>query len=197
MSEMVSIEIWYGGKFKEARGSISYVGGFGKVMEVDPNALSMDYLMTLADKCDGDRGIEGLLYLLPGSTLKDGLRKIDGENVVRELHGALMQLRTVNVYVLHKYPTPKAQPKKLTPRRSTNVPLRRSPRSKGALFPHTNVDHPLEPEIHLDTRDKSVEGIASGNSSSEDEDYEVGLDDVELEEELDDVELEDELDDVM
>ena len=72
--------------------------------------------------------------MLPGYTLKDGLRKIDGKNIV-ELHNAIIQMRTVNVYVLHKYPTstlpvtdldkgpldqPKVQSKKLTPIRSTN-----------------------------------------------------------------------------
>lgn len=74
-------------------------------MEVDPDDLSMDYLMSLANKCNGDRGIQGLFYLLSGYTLKDGLRKIDGENVVVELHNAVIQMRTVNVYVLHRYPT--------------------------------------------------------------------------------------------
>ena len=113
-------------------------------MEVDPDDLSIDYLMSLANKCNGDRGIQGPFYLLPGYTLKDGLRKIDGENVVVELHNAVIQMRIVNVYVLHKYLTsalpvtdldkgpldqPTVQPKKLTPRRSTNIPLRRSLRS--------------------------------------------------------------------
>ena len=28
-------------------------------MEVDPDDLSMDYLMSLAYKCNGDRGIQG------------------------------------------------------------------------------------------------------------------------------------------
>ena len=60
MNEKVSIRIWYQGKFKEAKGSISYVGGFGRIMEVDPYDLSMDYLMSLANKCNGDRGIQGL-----------------------------------------------------------------------------------------------------------------------------------------
>ena len=35
MNENVSIGIWYEGKFKEAKGCISYVGGFGTIMEVD------------------------------------------------------------------------------------------------------------------------------------------------------------------
>ena len=74
--------VW--GKFKEAEGSISYVEGFGRIMEMDPDDLSMDYLMSLANKCNGDRGIQDLFYLLPGYTLKDDLMKIDGENVVVE-----------------------------------------------------------------------------------------------------------------
>ena len=61
----------------------------------------------------------------------------------------------------------------------------------------TNVDHPLEPEIHSNFVDKFVEGSASGNSCSEDEDYKVGLDDsVSSEDELEDVDLVDELVDV-
>ena len=50
MNEKVCIRIWYRGKFKEAKGSISYVGGFVRIMEVDPDDLSMDYLMSLANK---------------------------------------------------------------------------------------------------------------------------------------------------
>ncbi|XP_057522665.1 uncharacterized protein LOC130802669 [Amaranthus tricolor] len=186
-------------------------------MKVDPDDLSMDYLMSLANKCNGNRDIQGLFYLLPGYTLKDGLRKINKENVVIELHNAVIQMRTMNVYMLYKYLTsafpvtdldkgpldqPKVQPKKLAPRRSTNIPLKRSPRSnlpaatttKKALLPDTNVNHPLEPEIHSDFIDKSVKGSAFGNSSSEDEDYEVGLDDsVSSEDELEDADLVDEL----
>ena len=59
MNENVSIRIWYRGKFKEAKSCISYVGGFGRIMEVDPNDLSMNYLISLANKCNGDRGIQG------------------------------------------------------------------------------------------------------------------------------------------
>ena len=100
---------------------------------------------------------------------------------------------------------PKVQPKKLTPRRSTNIPLRRSHRcnlpvattTKRALLLDTNVDHPFEPEIHSDFVDKSIDGNASGNSSLEDVDYDVGLDDsVSSEDELEDVDLVDELVDV-
>ena len=38
--------------------------------------------MNLANKCNGYRGIQGHFYLLPDYALKDGIRKIDGENVV-------------------------------------------------------------------------------------------------------------------
>ena len=43
MNEKVSIRISYGGKFKEVKGGISYVRVFGRIMEVDPDDLSMDY----------------------------------------------------------------------------------------------------------------------------------------------------------
>ena len=92
MNEKLSIKIWYGGKFKKTKGGISYVGGFGRIMEVDPDDLSMNYWMSLANKCNGDRGIQGLFYLLPSYILKDGLKKIDGENVVVELHNAVIQM---------------------------------------------------------------------------------------------------------
>ena len=104
MNEKVSIRIWHGGKFKEAKSGINYVGGFGRIMKVDSDDLSMDYLMSLASKCNGDRWIQGLFYLLLGYTLKDDLRKINGENVVVKLHNAMIQMRTMNVYMLHKYP---------------------------------------------------------------------------------------------
>ena len=35
MNGNVSIRIWYEGKFKEAKGCTSYVGDFGRIMEVD------------------------------------------------------------------------------------------------------------------------------------------------------------------
>ena len=58
MNENVSIRIWYGDKFQEAKGYISYVGGFGRIIKVDPNDFSVDYLMSLANKCNGDKGIQ-------------------------------------------------------------------------------------------------------------------------------------------
>ena len=53
------LEFWYGGKFKEVKGSISYVGGFCRIVEVDPDDWSMDHLLSLANKCNEDRGIQG------------------------------------------------------------------------------------------------------------------------------------------
>ena len=58
-------------------------------MKVDPDDLSMDYLMSLTTKCNGDRGIKRFFYLLSGYTLNDGLRKIVGKSVV-ELHNAII-----------------------------------------------------------------------------------------------------------
>ena len=43
---------------------------------------------------------KGFFYMLLGYTLKDDLRKIDGENVVVELHNALIQMRTLNVHIV-------------------------------------------------------------------------------------------------
>ena len=71
----MSIKIWYGCKFKEAKGGISYVGGFGRIMEVDPYDLSMDYLMSLANKCNGDRGIQELFLLASRLHFKGWLKE--------------------------------------------------------------------------------------------------------------------------
>ena len=98
----MSIGIWYEGIFSESKGSIMYVGDFGRIFSVDPNCLSMEYLMNLDVKFNGDRGIDGIYYLLPGCSVKEGLRKIDGDNDVVYLQA--IQNKAINVYVLHKYP---------------------------------------------------------------------------------------------
>ena len=66
------------------------------------NCLSIEHLMNLAVKSNGDRGVDGIYYMLPGCRLKKGLRKIDGDNDVVDLQA--IQNRAINVYVLRKYP---------------------------------------------------------------------------------------------
>ena len=66
MKQNVSTRICYGGKFQESKGGIMYVGGFGRIFPIDPNCLSMEYLMNLTIKWNGDRGIESIYYLNPG-----------------------------------------------------------------------------------------------------------------------------------
>ena len=46
--------------------------------------------MNLATKCNGDREIDELFYLLLAFSLKDRLRKKVGENYVVHLHGVVV-----------------------------------------------------------------------------------------------------------
>ena len=62
-----------------------YVGGFDRIFLIDLNCLSMKYLMNLAVKCNGNRGIDGIYFLLSYCSLKEGLTKIDGDTDVVDL----------------------------------------------------------------------------------------------------------------
>ena len=83
-----------------------HIEGFDRIFAIDTDHLSMEYLMNLVVRSNGDKEIEGIFYLLPDFSLKDGLGKMDGENEVINLYDTVIQNRVVNVYVFHKYPIP-------------------------------------------------------------------------------------------
>ena len=142
MNSNICLKFWYGGKFKESiNGKIEYVGGFGRTFSVDPNDLCWDFIWELAEKCCLGKKIANVNYLIPGQSLRNGLRKVDDEAEALEMAKLAMENRSLVLYVLHQLPssvlvveasvgecegppeltkpTPKlnAQPKKLTPRR--------------------------------------------------------------------------------
>ena len=84
--------------------------------------------MNMTIRCNGYRGIEGCFYLLLGFSLKDGLRKIIGENDVVYLHNVVVQNRVLDMYVLHNFPF---HPNQITP------PIT----NKGEIWLDTIVDH--------------------------------------------------------
>ena len=80
MNPNIYSKYWYGGKFKESiNGEIEYVGGFGRTFFVDPNDLCWDFIWALAEKCCLGMKIVDVNYLIPGQSLRDGLRKVDDE----------------------------------------------------------------------------------------------------------------------
>ena len=88
----------------------------------------MDYLLNLVTKSNKDKGIDELFYLLSAFSLKDGLRKIIGENDVVYLHNVVVQNRVLDMYVLHNFPF---HPNQITP------PIT----NKGEIWLDTIVDH--------------------------------------------------------
>ena len=54
----MSIRIWYWGRFMKSEGSIMYDGGFSRTFAVGFDYFSMNYLMNLTIRCNGDREIE-------------------------------------------------------------------------------------------------------------------------------------------
>ena len=121
----VSIKVLYRSKLTKSKGSSMYIGGFSKTFS-GSDYLSMDYLMYLANKCNRDKEIDGLFYLLLAFSLKDGLRKKVGENDVVHLH-VVVKNRVVNVYVLHRFlissqPIPETE--LVTPQISNPIPTK-------------------------------------------------------------------------
>ncbi|CAO2818463.1 unnamed protein product [Amaranthus hypochondriacus] len=61
--------------------------------------------MSLAAQCIQSKYIEGLYYLTPGLSLKDGLRKVVGDAANFHLRKAAVESPLVNVYVVQTLPT--------------------------------------------------------------------------------------------
>ena len=124
MNSNICLKFWYGGKFKET------INGEIEIL-----------CWELAKKCCLGKKIANVNYLIPGQSMRDGLRKVDYEAGAFELAKMAMENRSLVLYVLHQLhslvlvveasvgecegppeltkPTPKLNslPKVLTPRR--------------------------------------------------------------------------------
>ena len=83
---------------------MTYLGGMDRTFEVNPDNLCFDFLMSPAAKCIEQRYIEGLYYVKPGMTLKDGLRNVVREVGAFHLGKTAVESRFVDVYVVQTLP---------------------------------------------------------------------------------------------
>lgn len=99
--DSVTIRFWHGGEFKhQHNGELVYVGGKGRNFKVDTDLLCYWELLEYANKC-GYIAVAGIYYLVPGMSLEDGLRKIDGDEEVLELIKIANTHKRADVYFLH------------------------------------------------------------------------------------------------
>uniref|UniRef100_A0A803LLK9 PB1-like domain-containing protein n=1 Tax=Chenopodium quinoa TaxID=63459 RepID=A0A803LLK9_CHEQI len=99
--DSVTIRFWHGGEFKhQHNGELVYVGGKGRNFKADTNLLCYWELLEYANKC-GYIAVAGIYYLVPGMSLEDGLRKIDGDEEVLELIKIANTHKRADVYFLH------------------------------------------------------------------------------------------------
>uniref|UniRef100_A0A803KQL0 PB1-like domain-containing protein n=1 Tax=Chenopodium quinoa TaxID=63459 RepID=A0A803KQL0_CHEQI len=79
--------MWHGGVFQQLdNGGLCYINGQGRTFSVDPDELCFFYLVELVMKCARyDGRIQGFLYLVPGLSMVDGLRKVTDDESMREM----------------------------------------------------------------------------------------------------------------
>uniref|UniRef100_A0A803MD90 PB1-like domain-containing protein n=1 Tax=Chenopodium quinoa TaxID=63459 RepID=A0A803MD90_CHEQI len=79
--------MWHGGVFmKLDNGGLCYMNGQGRTSSVDPDELCSFYLVELVMKCARyDGRIQGFLYLVPGLSMVDGLRRMTDDESMREM----------------------------------------------------------------------------------------------------------------
>uniref|UniRef100_A0A803MYZ2 PB1-like domain-containing protein n=1 Tax=Chenopodium quinoa TaxID=63459 RepID=A0A803MYZ2_CHEQI len=95
--------MWHGGVFQNLdNGELVYINGKGRTFNVDPDHLCGFYLLELVMKCGKykDR-VKGFMYLVPGLSLKGGLRRVDDDDSMRELIDISINNRDVEEYVVH------------------------------------------------------------------------------------------------
>uniref|UniRef100_A0A803MW93 PB1-like domain-containing protein n=1 Tax=Chenopodium quinoa TaxID=63459 RepID=A0A803MW93_CHEQI len=131
--QKISLKVWHGGGFKTvANGELVYEGGRGRTKSVDPDELSYFELLELGKECYKGKGVEGLLYLIPGLSLCNGLRRINNDNDAVEVVDLGRKYRDVELYVLHDEEDPELDPQELVEQPTHFQPLLSTQASQSA-----------------------------------------------------------------
>uniref|UniRef100_A0A803N9D8 PB1-like domain-containing protein n=1 Tax=Chenopodium quinoa TaxID=63459 RepID=A0A803N9D8_CHEQI len=79
--------MWHGGVFETGNnGQLRYRNGEGRTFSIDPDELCSFYLVELVMKCARyDGRIKEFLYLVPGLSMVDGLRKVTDDESMRDM----------------------------------------------------------------------------------------------------------------
>uniref|UniRef100_A0A803MZM6 PB1-like domain-containing protein n=1 Tax=Chenopodium quinoa TaxID=63459 RepID=A0A803MZM6_CHEQI len=148
--QKISLKVWHGGGFKTvANGELVYERGRGRTKSVDPDELSYFDLLELAKECSNGKAVEGVLYLIPGLSLCNGLRRINNDNDAVEVASLGRNYRGVELYVLHA-----EDDLDLDPQEPKNPPsllpyLQKKPTLTSSLPTEKPSAHP-EPDADLD-----------------------------------------------
>uniref|UniRef100_A0A803L511 PB1-like domain-containing protein n=1 Tax=Chenopodium quinoa TaxID=63459 RepID=A0A803L511_CHEQI len=92
--------MWHGGVFETGNnGQLRYRNGEGRTFSIDPDELCSFYLVELVMKCAKyDGRIKGFLYLVPGLSMVDGLRKVTDDESMRDMIQVAEKYRGVESY---------------------------------------------------------------------------------------------------
>uniref|UniRef100_A0A803MRN2 PB1-like domain-containing protein n=1 Tax=Chenopodium quinoa TaxID=63459 RepID=A0A803MRN2_CHEQI len=130
----ISLKMWHGGVFRTLEnGTLCYMNGVGRTFNVDPDELCSFYLMELVMKCARyENRIKGFLYLVPGLSMVDGLRRVTDDDSMREMIKVAEKYRGVEASSKQNQPktvrSKTVTPKKIEVRRGP--PVRSSPRKQ-------------------------------------------------------------------
>uniref|UniRef100_A0A803MQT9 PB1-like domain-containing protein n=1 Tax=Chenopodium quinoa TaxID=63459 RepID=A0A803MQT9_CHEQI len=116
--------MWHGGVFETGNnGQLCYRNGEGRTFSIDPDELCSFYLVELVMKCARyDGRIKGFLYLVPGLSMVDGLRKVTDDESIRDMIQVAEKYRGVEVYVMHDDNDPIPFPPQLQASAKKNQP---------------------------------------------------------------------------
>ncbi|KAL2922877.1 Palmitoyltransferase ZDHHC2 [Bienertia sinuspersici] len=149
----VTLKMFHGGNFQSVGNKLVYCGRQCKTFRIDPDELSWWDLEERAKECGNYTHIESIHYLLPGLGFDKGLRRVYNDDEVREMGDLILKVRCLELFVVegkaqsmptsnsNSVPKQQERPAKLTPKKASNLPLRKSPRASSK----SAVVEPLEP----------------------------------------------------
>ncbi|KAL2900059.1 Glycine dehydrogenase, partial [Bienertia sinuspersici] len=97
----------HGGLFKKLKTRFQYVGGEGRTFLVDVDELCWSFLEQMARKCGAYKKIVKIYYLMPHSTLDEGVKRVYNEKEVLEMAEVVLRHKALDLYVVHGVDVPK------------------------------------------------------------------------------------------
>ncbi|KAL2892234.1 CREB-binding protein [Bienertia sinuspersici] len=96
-----TLRFWHGGLFKKLKTGLQYVGGEGRTFLVDVDELCWWFLEQMARKCGAYKKIVEIYYLMPHSTLDEGLKRVYNDKEVLEMAEVVLKHKALDLYVVH------------------------------------------------------------------------------------------------
>uniref|UniRef100_A0A803KTZ9 PB1-like domain-containing protein n=1 Tax=Chenopodium quinoa TaxID=63459 RepID=A0A803KTZ9_CHEQI len=139
--------MWHGGVFQQrVNGVLCYMNGQNRTFDVDPDELCSFYLVELVMKCARyDGRIQGFLYLVPGLSMEDRLRRVTDDD---KLQPASSKQKTQPKSMrAKKLPIKRGPPVRCSPRKKSNALTLVEPSQKALVeTSQKDLDSSLKPK---------------------------------------------------